>query len=549
MTQVSLSQALKELNSGQVNKGKAILNILAADQNTAEQALILLFKVAMSEKDIEEAKLFSDKLVSIAPSKFDYTNTLVQLYLSTDDSDMAISKLKEFININSDHAGAHFLLGSLARKFGDGYLAKQHLKKAQENQFQDLYSLKLEIALVYSELLNDHKNAILCLEEAIKIQSDNVNAYFNLANIYEQLGNKSKSLELFQQVLFIEPRHGLAHARLADINTFDPASALEYEKMSLKIIKQEKDNLIVADLYYALGKVFNDIADFKKAWEYYFRANEVNRSYIPKYNKCDIKKLTESTLERGEELVTSNGNSELTPIIICGMFRSGSTLIEQILAASDYISAGGEIDYIHKNLFNLIANPIELANTANTREFKEGYNRELTLRANNRAFVTDKRPENYLYIDQIKSIYPNAKIIWTERDIRDNSLSAYFQHLGPSLNYATNLSDTLHYYTAQQKVKSHWLKKYTNDIFTVNYDELVSKPEKVLIPLFDFLGIEFKDENSTFHEKKNIVSTASVWQVRKPLYTSSSGRYKNFSEYVKQNISEKEFEAFYNLSL
>lgn len=549
MTQVSLSQALKELNSGQINKGKATLNILAADKNTAEQALVLLFKVAMSEKNLNEAKLISERLVSIVPNKFDYINTLVQLYLSSGDSDTAISKLKVFVNVNSKDAGAHFLLGSLARKLGDGYLAKQHLLKAQENQFRDLYLLKLEIALVYSELLNDHKNAVLCLEEAIKIQRNNVSAYFNLANIYEKMGNKNKSLYFFQQVLVLNPEHGLAHARLADINTFNCASALNYEKTSLKIIKQEKDNSIVADLYYALGKVFNDIADYKKAWEYYFSANRVNRSYLPKYSKSDIKKLTELTLERGGKSVTSNENTELTPIIICGMFRSGSTLIEQILAASDYISAGGEIDYIHKILFNLIANPVELANTASTSEFKEGYNRELALRANNRAFVTDKRPENYLYIDLIKSIYPNAKIIWTERDIRDNSLSAYFQHLGPSLNYATNLSDTLHYYTAQQKVKSHWLKKYTDDIFTVNYDELVSKPEKVLIPLFDFLGIEYKDENSTFHEKKNIVSTASVWQVRKPLYTSSSGRYKNFSEYIKQSIPEKEFEAFYNLSL
>ena len=549
MTQVSLSQALKELNSGQINKGKATLNILAADKNTAEQALVLLFKVAMSEKNLNEAKLISERLVSIVPNKFDYINTLVQLYLSSGDSDTAISKLKVFVNVNSKDAGAHFLLGSLARKLGDGYLAKQHLLKAQENQFRDLYLLKLEIALVYSELLNDHKNAVLCLEEAIKIQRNNVSAYFNLANIYEKMGNKNKSLYFFQQVLVLNPEHGLAHARLADINTFNCASALNYEKTSLKIIKQEKDNSIVADLYYALGKVFNDIADYKKAWEYYFSANRVNRSYLPKYSKSDIKKLTELTLERGGKSVTSNENTELTPIIICGMFRSGSTLIEQILAASDYISAGGEIDYIHKILFNLIANPVELANTASTSEFKEGYNRELALRANNRAFVTDKRPENYLYIDIIKSIYPNAKIIWTERDIRDNSLSAYFQHLGPSLNYATNLSDTLHYYTAQQKVKSHWLKKYTDDIFTVNYDELVSKPEKVLIPLFDFLGIEYKDENSSFHEKKNIVSTASVWQVRKPLYTSSSGRYKNFSEYIKQSIPEKEFEAFYNLSL
>lgn len=434
MTQVSVSQALKELNSGQINKGKTTLNILAANQNTAEQALILLFKVSMSEKNLNEAKLISERLVSIVPNKFDYINTLVQLYLSSGDSDTAISKLKAFISQNSNHAHAHFLLGSLARKLGNGFLAKQHLLSAQENQFPDIYLVKLEIALVYSDLLNDHKSAIYCLEEAIEIQKNNVNAYFNLANIYEQMGNKSKSLELFQQVLVINPKHGLAHARLSDIVTFNPALALEYEQVSLKIIKQEKDNSIVADLYYALGKVFNDIADYKKAWEYYFSANRVNRSYIPKYNKYEIEKLTKLTLERKEKPVTSNENSELTPIIICGMFRSGSTLIEQILAASDYISAGGEIDYIHKNLFNLIANPIKLENTASTIEFKEGYNRELALRANKRAFVTDKRPENYLYIDQIKRIYPNAKIIWTERDIRDNSLSAYFQHLGPSLN-------------------------------------------------------------------------------------------------------------------
>ncbi|XQF89889.1 tetratricopeptide repeat protein [Pseudoalteromonas espejiana] len=330
--------------------------------------------------------------------------------MSTGDCDSAINQLKAFLNINFKHAHAHFLLGSLARKLGDGYLAKQHLSKAQENQFQDLYSLKLEMALVYSELLNDHKTAISCLEEAIKIQKNNLNAYFNLANIYEQMGNKSKSLELFQQVLVIDPGHGLAHARLADMNTFDCASALNYEQTSLKIIKQEKDNSIVADLYYALGKVFNDIADYKKAWEYYFSANRVNQSYIPKYNKDDIEKLTKLTLEREEKPVTCKSGSEITPIFICGMFRSGSTLIEQILAASDYISAGGEIDYIHKNLFNLIANPIELANTASKGEFKEGYDRELSLRANKRAFVTDKRPENHLYIDQIKAFIQTLRL-------------------------------------------------------------------------------------------------------------------------------------------
>ncbi|MEL0603195.1 tetratricopeptide repeat-containing sulfotransferase family protein [Pseudoalteromonas undina] len=548
MDKFSLTQALNELNNGEISKGKAILNALTADPTTAEQALILLFKVSMREKNSNEAKLINERLVSIAPSKFDYVNTLVHLYLSSGDTETAISKLTAFISQNPKHAHAHFLLGSLARKLGNGLLAKQHLLSAQENQFPDIYLVKLEIALVYSDLLNDHQSAIYCLEEAIKIRKNNVNAYFNLANIYEQMGNKSKSLELFQQVLVINPKHGLAHARLADIATFTPASALEYEQESLEIIKQEKDNSIVADLYYALGKIFNDIADYKKAWEYYFSANRVNRSYIPKYNKNEVEKLTKLTLERREKPVTSSENSELTPIIICGMFRSGSTLIEQILAASDYISAGGEIDYIHKTLFNLIANPIELENTANTREFKDGYKRELALRANNREFVTDKRPENYLYIDQIKSIYPNAKIIWTERDIRDNSLSAYFQHLGPSLNYATNLSDTLHYYTAQQKVKSHWLKKYTNDIFTVNYDELVLNPEKALKPLFYFLGIEYKDESSIFHEKRNIVSTASVWQVRKPLYTSSSGRYKNFSQYIEQSISSEEFDEFSNFT-
>lgn len=529
--QHAFTQAVALLQQGKVSQGIELLKPLTYNSELAEKALQILFKVAMQQQDTETAIAYCQQLVSIAPTKFDYVLTLVQISLSCGEFEIAKNALLPLYTANPQQADICFQLGNIERKLGNADAAIRFLEQALTLSEQFKVPALIEIAYVHNEQLHQPSVAIQYLEQAISHDNKSLQANFALANIHEQLGNKDKAKKGFQQVLKIDAFNAMAQARLADIETFSEQDATNYEHACLAILQRESDDIACADLYYALGKVFNDCKNYQKAWHYYVKANQYNKKYLPVYDRQSIEAVTDYTLARNITLQAAN--TSITPIIICGMFRSGSTLIEQIISSNEQIAAGGEIAYLHSSLFNLISDEKALANKAKDPEFINGYNGQLTLRAEGALYVTDKRPENYLYLDVIKQLYPNAKIIWTERDIKDNSLSAYFQHLGPSLNYAVSLNDTLHHYEQQQRIKSHWQSRFSNDIFTMNYDLLVASPEQVLEPLFSFLGLEYTDEAQRFHHKTGTVSTASVWQVRKPLYKSSSGRFENYLEHIQ----------------
>ncbi|WP_063707081.1 MULTISPECIES: sulfotransferase [Pseudoalteromonas] len=529
--QYAFTQAVALLQQGKVSQGIELLKPLTYNSELAEKALQILFKVAMQQQDTETAIAYCQQLVSIAPTKFDYVLTLVQISLSCGEFEIAKNALLPLYTANPQQADICFQLGNIERKLGNADAAIRFLEQALTLSEQFKVPALIEIAYVHNEQLHQPSVAIQYLEQAISHDNKSLQANFALANIHEQLGNKDKAKKGFQQVLKIDAFNAMAQARMADIETFSEQDATNYEQACLAILQRELDDIACADLYYALGKVFNDCKNYQKAWHYYVKANQYNKKYLPVYDRQSIEAVTDYTLARNITLQAAN--TSITPIIICGMFRSGSTLIEQIISSNEQIAAGGEIAYLHSSLFNLISDEKALANKAKDPEFINGYNGQLTLRAEGALYVTDKRPENYLYLDVIKQLYPNAKIIWTERDIKDNSLSAYFQHLGPSLNYAVSLNDTLHHYEQQQRIKSHWQSRFSNDIFTMNYDLLVASPEQVLEPLFSFLGLEYTDEAQRFHHKTGTVSTASVWQVRKPLYKSSSGRFENYLEHIQ----------------
>ncbi len=529
--QYAFTQAVALLQQGKVSQGIELLKPLTYNSELAEKALQILFKVAMQQQDTETAIAYCQQLVSIAPTKFDYVLTLVQISLSCGEFEIAKNALLPLYTANPQQADICFQLGNIERKLGNADAAIRFLEQALTLSEQFKVPALIEIAYVHNEQLHQPSVAIQYLEQAISHDNKSLQANFALANIHEQLGNKDKAKKGFQQVLKIDAFNAMAQARLADIETFSEQDATNYEQACLAILQRELDDIACADLYYALGKVFNDCKNYQKAWHYYVKANQYNKKYLPVYDRQSIEAVTDYTLARNITLQAAN--TSITPIIICGMFRSGSTLIEQIISSNEQIAAGGEIAYLHSSLFNLISDEKALANKAKDPEFINGYNGQLTLRAEGALYVTDKRPENYLYLDVIKQLYPNAKIIWTERDIKDNSLSAYFQHLGPSLNYAVTLNDTFHHYEQQQRIKSHWQSRFSNDIFTMNYDLLVASPEQVLEPLFSFLGLEYTDEAQRFHHKTGTVSTASVWQVRKPLYKSSSGRFENYLEHIQ----------------
>lgn len=153
------------------------------------------------------------------------------------------------------------------------------------------------------------------------------------------------------------------------------------------------------------------------------------------------------------------------------------------------------------------------------------------------GLVTDKRPDNFLHLGLIKTLFPNAKIIHTRRDPLDNLLSLYFLHLDPGMAYALDLEDAAHWYREHLRLMAHWKALYSNDIFDVDYDALVRNPEPAIERLLSFCGLGWEDNVLNFHRSRSTVKTASVWQVRQPLHARSSGRWRNYERYMTGLIS------------
>ncbi len=228
------------------------------------------------------------------------------------------------------------------------------------------------------------------------------------------------------------------------------------------------------------------------------------------------------------------------PVFICGMFRSGSTLVEQALAAHPAVTAGGEL-----NLLNRIAEidlapfPQSLRTLSDERAstLADDYRRELIRRfpqsAVEGSIVTDKRPDNYLRIGLIKKLFPDARIVHTVRDPVDTCLSVYFQHIDQRLvGYASDLADAGHYFGQYRRMMAHWKSIYPGDIFDFDYDAFVREPRPALSGLLEFLGLPWNERCLEFHTVKNSVKTASYLQVRRPLYRDSSGRRRHYEAHL-----------------
>jgi hypothetical protein len=152
--------------------------------------------------------------------------------------------------------------------------------------------------------------------------------------------------------------------------------------------------------------------------------------------------------------------------------------------------------------------------------------------------VTDKRPDNFLHIGLIKTLFPAAKIIHTRRDRLDNLLSLYFLHLGAGMPYALGLADAAHWHGEYERLMAHWKRLYPNDIFDIDYDALVREPEPAIRALLDFLGLDWEGQLLDFHRRSSAVKTASVWQVREPLHARSSGRWRNYETALRRALGD-----------
>lgn len=451
-------------------------------------------------------------------------------------TDPAIRQHEQLLAREPDNAVAHFNLALLYKRAGRHDDAVGSYRRAIDLGIDDVQEVYSNLGVLYSEMRQPDR-AQEMYEKALAIDPAYIPALFNLAGLLEEQGQREQAIEKFERILAIEPRYWDALARIANARRVEQDDDPLFERLTAAVAASADAPEAREGLLYALGKALDDAGRYGEAFDAYRQANELGKRLRGRYDAARAERAITSMLARFDRHWLSQAETSITesPVFICGMYRSGSTLVEQILSAHRSVEMGGELDVLPRLLAErLNPFPQRLADvtSAELAALADEYMAAVRGLFPDAEVVTDKRPDNVLHLGIIRAMFPQAKVVLTRRELRDNCLSVYFQQLGAPLSYATDLGDTAHYYRQLERLVTRWRELLGENIFTVDYDELVRDPEPVLRALLDFLDLPWDPACLEFQRARSQVKTASVWQVRESLHTRSSGRWRNYQPYV-----------------
>ena len=435
-------------------------------------------------------------------------------------------------------------LALLQRRAGRFEAALASYQQALDRGVSEPEQVHLNRGVIYSDCLRQEAAAERELNTALALNPNYVPALLNLANLREDFGNRAAALALYEKILALEPNYFEALARYATLKHVGSPDDPLVDRLRQAIARPDAAPADKASLGFALGKTLDACGAYDAAFAAYVAANKDSREsagpgavlYDRRTHEQFVDQLIATfTDPRSNAVAPVATPDDVRPIFICGMFRSGSTLTEQMLAAHSHVTAGGEIGFLPTLIHTQLA-PFPAGMARATPEQLEllatRYREMLAQMFPGATHVTDKRPDNFLYIGLIKSLFPGARIVHTTRNPLDNCLSIFFLHLHHGMGYALDPMDTAHYFGEYRRLMAHWKTLYGEDILDFDYDALVSEPRAALERLLAFCGLAWEEGCLSFQNAANAVKTASVWQVREPLYQRSSGRWRNYAAHV-----------------
>jgi len=482
-------------------------------------------------KTSPQKKEIFDRLLAFLAANPDNLGAIDQgaayLYQAGLPLDAAISAYARFRERNPGNAVAAYNHAWYLGRDGQFDAAIGAYEHALELGIDGAEEVHVNIGNIWMDHLLDADRARESFVAALAVNPNYVGAYHNLGNLEEQSGNREQAAAHFTQCLELEPGNPTALARLADTHRFRDAEDPLLDKLKARAAASDD-----CDLHFALGSAYNQLGEYDDAWRHFSRANAIDRAAMPPYSREDAEHAFDRIIEQSnhEWLARFPGHSA-RHVFICGMFRTGSTLLEQMLAAHPAFTAVGESDFfphlVNKE-FSDFPLGIDDLTTREAQSWGERHQAYAERIAPGAGRLTDKRPDNFQYIGLIKAALPSAQFVVTERDWRDLALSIYTMRLGAGQNYATDLADIRHYIGQQQRLVDHWADLLGDDLVRLRYEDLVTQPRETLGGVLDTLGEAWDERCLAFDSLDNMVKTGSVWQVREPLHARSVGRWKKY---------------------
>jgi len=363
-----------------------------------------------------------------------------------------------------------------------------------------------------------------------------------LAHMLKTLGSHEEALEAYRKSIEFNPALGESYWSMANLKV-SRFTDIEVSAMEAQIARDDLHEEPRIHFLFALGKAYEDRHDYQRAWQHFHAGNLLKRSnvvYDPVENEQHLHRIRDTF---SIELIEANagvGHAAPDPIFIVGLPRTGSTLVEQILASHSQVEGTAELPNLGaianstgKYRPDGLAYPDTLS-TLTPRDFAS-YGREyLRQVARHRVlgtpFFIDKMPNNFIHVGWIKLILPNAKIINTRRHPMDSLLGVYKQLFAKGQDFTYDMLELAEFYRCYVEMMAHWQHVLPGSVLDVHYEDTVMDLEAQVRRILDFCGLEFEENCLRYYETKRAVKTASSEQVRQPIYTTALGLWKHYGD-------------------
>ncbi len=562
LTQSAVNEAVALLQSGQFSQAaeKCRALILIAPKEALLHNLLGMCLAHLGEADAAQASY--QKAVDLKPDYAEALGNLGTSFVVRGEAASAMPYLERALARKPDFAEAYQSMGTAHLHNGDGVKALAAFDSALRFQpgyfnaemgkcraleemgdaaqaveflepllrkYPDTQEVVDHLARCYTDLWR-FDDAISLLEHHQPNSPDPAQNHYHLAVLLGNMGRRDDSLTHYRTALKLNRHFFQAYRSMGEQITYATGDP-QIDTMRTLLQENPDDNNAVIHLNFALAKALEDIGDDAHAFAHLDKANKARRaqlSYSTAAQRDEFARIKSAFAPQFYSAYKNTESSLNKPIFIVGMNRSGTSMVEQMLASHSQIDGGGELTHFQNYTHNYLGGQV-----GDERkwivETGDDYCQKLRLAGLNAPRVTDKMPMNFRHIGLIKTVFPDAKIVHMTRDPRDSCLSNYKQYFDTGGNqYVYDLRELGAFYVMYRDLMDHWHAQFPGEIHDCSYESLVGDPETQSRQLLDYCELEWEDAVLTFHTSKRAVRTASVSQVRNEIYTTSVQSWRRY---------------------
>lgn len=483
------------------------------------------------------------RVVEAAPENVAYLDLYAQILISVRGYKKATELLKKAINLDANFQPPYVRLAAIYLEANDAQQAIPLLDKAVSLKPRDHHARIFMIGALRYE--NRYEEALEHALKLVRIAPKDPANLERLARVYIELGDFDEARRHLEQALRLNPAYGPAFNSLSSIHHFTPADEPIIGKAQAAL-KQSMGPSELALIHASLGKMYDDCRDWDKAFEHYRQANLLKKPSVEDDIERVVKRFRKARRTYSKRFIAKTqalGSESQVPVFVVGMPRSGTTLIEQIIARHSQGAGAGELsamgrieramcpdesvsDYGKRVEASLVAHVL--------RRYAEEYVAALSRNHPGAVRVVDKMPMNFWHLGLIHLLFPGARIVHAVRNPLDTCLSCYFQPF-ETIKWSHDLGWIGSYYCAYREAMDHWKRVLpANRIIEVRYEDMVDDPEAGIRRLVEACGLPWEDRCLSFHRATRAIATASVWQARQPLYRTARGRWVHYAPHLTE---------------